>query len=163
MDFWSSFLQGSDGCVYAIACSVAEYCCNSLFLSVMHTALVIGKRNLQLKAVHRLPKSGRVYFCTSPKQSSGISLLILAMLALDKGPCVAILETDVPMPELQAQYGGYGDMFTRLLTEGAKAAALPIPNFTAWDILNHPESYPDPADFDAILITGSRLSFASGG
>ena len=84
------------------------------------------------------------------------------MVALTKSSCVAILEADVPMPELQVQYGRYGDMFIRLLTEGAKAAALPIPNFTAWDILNHPESYPDPADFDAILITGSRLSFVGG-
>jgi hypothetical protein len=72
-------------------------------------------------------------------------------------PRVAILEADVPMPELQAQFGRYGDMFSRLLTVGAKAAALPTPKFTAWDILEHPETYPDPTEFDAILITGSRI------
>jgi hypothetical protein len=72
---------------------------------------------------------------------------------------VAILEADVPMPELEAQYGRYGDMFAGLLTAGAKAAALPTPKFTAWDILEHPESYPDPSTFDAILITGSSIAF----
>jgi hypothetical protein len=72
-------------------------------------------------------------------------------------PRVAILEADVPMPELQAQFGRYGDMFSRLLTVGAKAAALPTPKFTAWDILEHPETYPDPTEFDAILVTGSRI------
>jgi hypothetical protein len=72
-------------------------------------------------------------------------------------PRVAILEADVPMPELEAQFGRYGEMFSKLLTAGAKAAALPTPTFTAWDILEHPETYPDPSDFDAILITGSRI------
>jgi hypothetical protein len=79
------------------------------------------------------------------------------MVALvDVPPRIAILEADVPMPELEAQFGRYSDMFSRLLTAGAKSASLPAPTFTAWDILNHPNTYPDPADFDAILITGSR-------
>jgi hypothetical protein len=71
-------------------------------------------------------------------------------------PRIAILEADVPMPELEAQYGRYSDMFTRLLTAGAEAASLPTPTFTSWDILNRPGDYPDPGEFDAILITGSR-------
>ena len=71
-------------------------------------------------------------------------------------PRVAILEADVPMPELEAQFGRYGDMFTRLLDAGANAAALPTPKIKSWDIIHHPEAYPDPSEFEAILITGSR-------
>jgi len=74
-------------------------------------------------------------------------------------PRIAILEADVPMPELEAQYGRYSDMFIRLLTAGAVSANLPTPSFSAWDVINNPEKYPDPSEFDAILITGSRMSF----
>jgi GMP synthase-like glutamine amidotransferase len=83
------------------------------------------------------------------------------MVALVAGsPRIAILEADVPMPEIEVQFGRYSDMFVRLLTAGAETASLPIPTFTAWDILNHPNTYPDPTEFDAILITGSRTLFA---
>lgn len=79
------------------------------------------------------------------------------VVLVEESPCIAILEADVPMPELEAQFGRYGDMFTRLLTAGATAASLPTPKTTLWDIVNHPESYPDPSEFDAILVTGSRI------
>jgi hypothetical protein len=71
-------------------------------------------------------------------------------------PTIAILEADILMPELEAQYGRYTDIFSRLLTAGAESAMLPTPKFSGWDILNHPDTYPDPAEYDAILITGSR-------
>src|SRR6202043_2805159 len=81
------------------------------------------------------------------------------MVLLAEQPArIAILEADVPMPELEAQFGRYSDMFDRLLLAGAKTAGLPTPLFTHWDIVEHPEKYPDPIDFDAILITGSRTS-----
>jgi hypothetical protein len=76
---------------------------------------------------------------------------------VEAAPRIAILEADIPMPELQAKYGRYGDIFTRLLTAGATAASLPIPQITSWDIMDHPEKYPDPSEYDAILVTGSRL------
>ena len=71
---------------------------------------------------------------------------------------IAILEADVLLPELDAQFGRYGDIFTRLLNAGANAAALPHPQIKSWDIIHHPESYPDPSEFDAVLITGSRIA-----
>jgi hypothetical protein len=80
---------------------------------------------------------------------------MVALVAIP--PRIAILEADVPMPELEAQFGRYGDIFTRLLNTGANAAALPTPKIKTWDIIHHPESYPDPSEFDAILITGSRI------
>jgi len=81
--------------------------------------------------------------------------------AMAGGPRVAILEADVPMPELEAQFGRYAEMFTRLLDAGAHETSQPTPQTTAWDVMNNPDSYPDPADFDAILITGSRMTFAN--
>lgn len=81
------------------------------------------------------------------------------MVLLAEQPArIAILEADVPMPELEAQFGRYSDMFDRLLLAGAKNAGLPTPLFTHWDIAENPEKYPAPIDFDAILITGSRTS-----
>ena len=71
-------------------------------------------------------------------------------------PRIAILEADVPMPELLAKHGRYGDIFTRLLNDGANAASLPAPQITSWDIVDHPETYPNPSEYDAILVTGSR-------
>ena len=80
------------------------------------------------------------------------------MVALvETPPRIAILEADIPMPELQAKYGRFGDIFTRLLNAGATAASLPTPQITSWDIMDHPEKYPDPSEYDAILVTGSRL------
>ena len=80
------------------------------------------------------------------------------MVALGEHSRIAVLEADVPMPELEAEFGRYGDMFTRLLTDGATAATLPTPKVSHWDIVNNPERYPDPSEFDAILVTGSRIA-----
>jgi len=74
------------------------------------------------------------------------------------GPRIAILEADVPMPELELLYGTYGDFFRRLLTDSATAGELSVPECTKWNIKDYPDKYPDPADFDAILISGSRTS-----
>jgi len=81
------------------------------------------------------------------------------MVALVEQARIALLEADVPMPELEAQFGRYGDMFTRLLTAGAIAASVPTPKVSVWDIINDPDRYPEPSDFDALLITGSRRAF----
>jgi hypothetical protein len=80
------------------------------------------------------------------------------MVALVDRPRIAVLEADVPMPELEAEFGRYGEMFTRLLTDGATAASLPTPKVSIWDIIDNPETYPDPSEFDAILVTGSRIA-----
>ena len=77
-----------------------------------------------------------------------------------EAPRIAILEADVPMPEIEAEFGRYGDMLTRLLTAAGTTSSLPIPKTTHWDIINHPETYPDPSEFDAVLISGSRFTFA---
>jgi hypothetical protein len=92
-----------------------------------------------------------------PFESELIVHSSIMVASVEEPPRIAILEADVLMPELEAQFGRYGDIFTRLLTTGAIAASLPAPKTTFWDIINHPESYPDPSEFDAILVTGSRI------
>ena len=94
------------------------------------------------------------------KVASLLSCSTSKMVAIVEPPRIAILEADVPMPELEAQFGRYGDLVTRLLTAGAKAASLPIPKVSLWDIINDPQRYPEPSGFDAILITGSRRTFS---
>jgi len=74
---------------------------------------------------------------------------------------LAILEADTPQPETNAQYSGYGGVFTALLRSGALALDQPRPldslvTITTHDVVNDPSSYPDPSTIDAILITGSK-------
>lgn len=72
---------------------------------------------------------------------------------------IAVLELDVPIPQLYAIYGGYGGMFKRLLEAGASdleaesgsAVSLEI---TAFNVVERGE-YPDLEGVDAILMSGS--------
>src|SRR5450432_638911 len=76
---------------------------------------------------------------------------------------IAILECDTPLPHTRAKYGGYSGVFKALL--GAAASALSHPGLTSssglalttWDVVEA-QFYPDLADIDAILITGSRYN-----
>ncbi|KXT00510.1 hypothetical protein AC578_4079 [Pseudocercospora eumusae] len=84
---------------------------------------------------------------------------------------IAILECDEPIGRTKEKYGSYGNLFQELLSNGAskfaeeeeqeeqKAPAPPpkleISNF---DIVNHPDVYPDLQNFDALLLTGSRYN-----
>ncbi|KAF3932305.1 hypothetical protein ABW19_dt0206689 [Dactylella cylindrospora] len=74
---------------------------------------------------------------------------------------IAILETDTPTPDFQAQYGSYGDCFIRLLSNAAMTLNPPLgPSdllFTKWDV-EQAEIYPDIDDVDAILIAGSKAT-----
>jgi hypothetical protein len=79
-------------------------------------------------------------------------------MTIVSAPRIAILEADTPLPELEAIYGTYGEFFRRLLTTSAEVGSLASPECTSWNIKDFPEKYPDPREFDAILITGSRNS-----
>lgn len=74
---------------------------------------------------------------------------------------IAILESDTPLPQTKAKFGGYGGVFEYLLTEGAKALNRPDLNpetgfaFSRYQVEQEPDKYPDPAEIDAILLTGS--------
>lgn len=74
---------------------------------------------------------------------------------------LAIIETDVPLPDVSAKYGGYGDIFTTLLSEGGLVVGVDAA-ITKHDVIGKPTALPRLDDEserpDAILITGSRYS-----
>ncbi|KAH8429912.1 type 1 glutamine amidotransferase [Aspergillus melleus] len=70
---------------------------------------------------------------------------------------IAILECDTPIDPVKDRYGSYGDMFQRLLN--TSLASLENTNttleLTKWDVVEN-SVFPDPGDFDALLLTGSK-------
>ena len=76
---------------------------------------------------------------------------------------LAILETDTPVPGIQAKYGSYGGVFTHLFERacGALDPPQPLPSqlqLSFHDVVHDPTSHPDPESIDAVLITGSKAS-----
>jgi hypothetical protein len=75
---------------------------------------------------------------------------------------IAVLECDTPVHNVKAKFGTYGDVFKSLL--GASTSTLEGLNaksdleITKWDIVNGTE-YPNLEDIDAILLTGSSMSY----
>lgn len=74
---------------------------------------------------------------------------------------IAILECDEPIGNTKARYGGYGGVFSALLHASAKQMAEtdgtgqePKMDITKWDVVKE-ERYPDLAEVDAVLLTGS--------
>lgn len=74
---------------------------------------------------------------------------------------IAVLETDRPIPIVDAKYNGYGGVFTSLLYSSLPLLSPPLqPSdlaITAYDVLTAQE-YPSLDDIDAVLITGSRYN-----
>lgn len=76
---------------------------------------------------------------------------------------IAILESDTPLPETKAKFGGYGGVFEFLLTQGAKALNHPDLDpdtgfeFSRYQVELEPEKYPEPSEIDAVLLTGSSM------
>lgn len=72
---------------------------------------------------------------------------------------LAILEADTPLPNTNAKFHGYGGVFTDLF----RRAVAPEPlgshlSITTYDVVNHPDAYPDLGAVDAVLISGSKHS-----
>ena len=72
---------------------------------------------------------------------------------------IAVLECDTPLTRTQAKYGGYGGVFTSLLTAAAEELGLPTValNISNWDVVSRQE-YPRLEDVDGVLLTGSSMS-----
>jgi GMP synthase-like glutamine amidotransferase len=71
---------------------------------------------------------------------------------------IAMLNTDMPVPNVRAQMGTYGAIFHNILTEAAsRIAPSIIVESSDFDVVlgEYPESV---LDFDAILVTGSAAS-----
>lgn len=72
---------------------------------------------------------------------------------------LAILEADTPLPNTNAKYHGYRGVFTDLFRRAI--APEPLENhlaITGYDVVNHPDTYPDLDSIDAVLISGSKHS-----
>lgn len=76
---------------------------------------------------------------------------------------VAILECDNPHEKVRAKYGNYGDIFEKLLNDGADkipykdGAQRPRLSITKYNVVNE-ELYPELEDVDAVLLTGSKYN-----
>lgn len=72
---------------------------------------------------------------------------------------LAILEADTPLPNTNAKFHGYRGVFTDLFRRTVAPDALETHlTITAYDVVNHPETYPDLDAIDAVLISGSKHS-----
>ncbi|ROW16848.1 hypothetical protein VPNG_01529 [Cytospora leucostoma] len=72
---------------------------------------------------------------------------------------LAILEADTPVPNANAKYHGYRGVFTDLFRRAVAPDALESHlAITAYDVVNHPNAYPDLDSIDAVLISGSKHS-----
>lgn len=74
---------------------------------------------------------------------------------------LAILEADTPQPQTNAEYGGYGGVFTALLRTAALANEPPAPldsivDLSVYHAVGDDAVYPDLDSIDAILISGSK-------
>ena len=74
---------------------------------------------------------------------------------------IAVLECDEPAGRTKEKYGSYGNLFKKLLEDGAghlasttsgKKTVLEVTN---WDVVNNMELYPKLEDIDCVLLTGS--------
>ncbi|PYH42829.1 type 1 glutamine amidotransferase [Aspergillus saccharolyticus JOP 1030-1] len=75
---------------------------------------------------------------------------------------IAILECDTPVDKINAKYGGYRGVFTRLLQESTVALNQPERldpetglDISGWDVVTAQE-YPNLEDVDAIVLSGSK-------
>lgn len=70
---------------------------------------------------------------------------------------LAVLMADTPMPGTVAKFENYGGVFTDLFRRAVAPTPLDsVLTITRHDIVNDTSSYPDLANVDAVLITGSK-------
>ncbi|KAH9833616.1 Paeruginosa anthranilate synthase component II [Teratosphaeria destructans] len=76
---------------------------------------------------------------------------------------IAVLECDEPIGKTKEKYGGYGNLFAKLLNAGAdkfrEKDSVPWPelDISKYDVVNT-EVYPNLSDVDAVLLTGSKYN-----
>jgi hypothetical protein len=82
--------------------------------------------------------------------SSSSSLMVLRL---------ALLVCDTPVPAVIESHGKYPEIYDTWL----KASDVDTVRYklTPFDVVNHPETYPNPEEFDAVILTGSGSLFSS--
>jgi GMP synthase-like glutamine amidotransferase len=66
---------------------------------------------------------------------------------------LALLVCDTPVPAVVEAHGKYPEIYDAWLT-ASNVAGVPY-ELTPFDVVNHPETYPNPDEFDGIILTGS--------
>ncbi|KAF2143791.1 uncharacterized protein K452DRAFT_268194 [Aplosporella prunicola CBS 121167] len=75
---------------------------------------------------------------------------------------IAVLECDTPLDEVVKEYGRYGEIFEKLLKQGADELGQPDVasskdiQVTKWDVVEKEDEYPELDNVDAVLLTGSK-------
>ena len=71
---------------------------------------------------------------------------------------LALLVCDTPAPVVAEAHGNYPEIYDTWL-KASNVASVPY-KLTPFDIVNHPETYPTPGEFDAVIVTGSGSHFS---
>lgn len=66
---------------------------------------------------------------------------------------LALLVCDTPLPAVVEVHGNYPEIYDAWL-KASNVAGVPY-KLTPFDVVNHPEIYPNPEEIDAIILTGS--------
>jgi hypothetical protein len=76
---------------------------------------------------------------------------------------IAILECDIPLPDIVAKYGRYDRIFSTLIEKAAEGLGLSPKKdlvLSGFDVVDKQE-YPNLEDIDAVLISGSSTSYVA--
>jgi len=66
---------------------------------------------------------------------------------------LALLVCDTVAPAVAEAHGNYPEIYDTWL-KTSNVAGVPF-KLTPFDIVNHPEAYPNPEEFGAVIVTGS--------
>ena len=71
---------------------------------------------------------------------------------------LALLVCDTPAPAVVEAHGNFPEIYETWL----KASNIDRVSYklTPFDIVNHSETYPNPEEFDAVIVTGSGSQFS---
>lgn len=71
---------------------------------------------------------------------------------------LALLVCDTPIPVVAEAHGNYHGIYDTWL-KASNVAGVPY-KLTPFDVVNHPETYPNPEEIDAVIVTGSGSRFS---
>ena len=70
---------------------------------------------------------------------------------------LALLVCDTLMPAVVEAHGNHPEIYDTWL-KASNVAGVPY-QLTPFDVVNHPEVYPNPEEIDAVILTGSGSNF----
>ncbi|KAG8862365.1 hypothetical protein FS842_004944 [Serendipita sp. 407] len=67
---------------------------------------------------------------------------------------IALLVNDTPVQPVVDAFGEYPQIYERWLSESKPSEDVAF-RMTSFDVVNHPGVYPNPDEYDGIVLTGS--------